>query len=370
MKLRVEKDSFLKALNHGQAVVEKRTTVPILSHVLLKADENNKLSLTTTDMEISIIESISAEVQRAGSVAAPTRKLHDVVKRLKDGSQIELDFDSVKGVLSLETGQSSFTFSCMPAEDFPAINVDNLPHRFSIPAKDLYSLFVKTRFAMSTEETRYYLNGVYLHPHGGNELRAVATDGHRLAKVTVSLPPAAVNIPGVIIPRKTINEAIHLLADTVLDVDVALSDSQISFTIGDAFLTSRLVDAQYPDYEPVIPKTNEKSLTMHVRPFSDAVGRVAIMASEKERGIRLKLSENQLQLHSHNAESGSAQEELPVDYNNSSFEIGFNATYLLEISQQISSDEVEMLLSDTGSPAIVRDLNDTQSLYVLMPMRV
>ena len=369
MKLTVEREPFLKALNHGQSVVEKRTTVPILSHVLLKA-ESGKLVLTTTDMEISIIESIGAEVHRDGAAAVPARMLHDVVRRLKEGAQVELDFDSVKGVMTLTSGRSNFTFSCQPAEDFPAINVENLPNRFSLPAKDLFSLFERTRFAMSTEESRYFLNGIYLHASNGNELRAVATDGHRLAKVTVSLPPAAVNIPGVIVPRKTVNEAIKLMADTVLDIDVTMSDSQISFTIGDAFLTSRLIDAQYPDYEPVIPKANDKALTMHVKPFTDAVDRVAIMASEKERGIKLKVAENQLELSSASSESGSAVEELQVDYANDNMEIGFNARYLLEIAQQINSDEAEMLLSDTGSPAIVRDLNDTQSLYVLMPMRV
>ena len=369
MKVTIERDLFLKALSHGQSVVERRTTVPILSHVLLKAD-NDKLTLTTTDMELSIVESIPAEIHRKGSVAVPARMLHDVVRRLKEGAQIQLDFDSVTGVLSLQSGRSNFTFSCLPAEDFPAINIDKLPHRFSLPAKDLFSLLERARFAMSTEESRYFLNGIYLHTAKENELRAVATDGHRLAKVTISLPPAAVSIPGVIIPRKTVNEVIKLLADTVLDVDITLSDSQISFTIGDAFLTSRLIDAQYPDYEPVIPKTNDKSLTMHIRPFTEAVDRVALMASEKERGIRLKLTKDQPELSSASSESGSAIEEIQVDYGNDNLEIGFNARYLLEIAQQVNSDEAEMLLSDTASPAIIRDLNDNQSLYVLMPMRV
>lgn len=369
MKLIIERDPFFKALRNSDNLIEKRTTVPILSHVLLKAADN-KLSLTTTDMEIGIIESTPAEIHREGSAAVPVRRLYSVVKSLKEGVRIELDYDSVKGIMTLKAARANFEFSCLPAEEFPAINIEKLPYRFPLPAKDIFSLFERTRFAMSTEESRYSLNGVHFHAASGNELRAVATDGHRLAKVTVSLPSSAANLPGVIIPRKTVYEVISLLADTVLDVDIALSDSQISFNIGDVYLTSRLIDAQYPEYEAVIPKTNEKALTMHVRPFREAVARVAIMASEKEKGIKLKLTENQLELSSASSESGSAIEEMSVEYANDDMEIGFNANYLIEIAHQINSEEAEILLSDTGSPAIIRDLNDTQSLYVLMPMRV
>lgn len=369
MHVFIARDLFLKALTHGQNIVERRTTIPILSHVLLKA-EGEKLILTTTDMEISIVESMEAKIQREGSAAVPVRMLHDVVRRLKEGAEIDLNFDAVKGILTLTSGKSQFTFPCLSPEEFPVINIQKLPHGFSLPAKDMLKLLEGTRFAICQDETRYSLSGVYLHEIQGKEMRAVATDGHRLAKVTLALPETAKGIPGVIIPRKTVQEIIRLLGDTLLDVDVTLSDSQISFNIGDAFLTSRLVDAQYPDYEPVIPKANDKCLALHVKPFSEALDRVSLMAPEKERGIKMKLSQNRLQLFSTSVESGTASEELEVDYAQDPLEIGFNARYLLEIVQQIQSKEAEILLSDVASPAIIRDLKDVHTLYVLMPMRV
>lgn len=369
MKLTIEKDVFLKALNHGQNVVERRTTVPILSNVLLKA-EGEHLTLTSTDLEISIVESVPAFVERPGQCTAPARTLHEIVRKLRDGAPIELEYNSVTGQLILLCGKSDFSFPALPVEEFPMIQRDRLPCNFSIPAKDLYALFDRSRFAMSSEEARYYLNGVYLHVVNGHELRAVATDGHRLAKVTMSVPKGAEALKGVIVSRKAVTEVLKLLQDSVLDVDVSLSDTQITFTIGDAYLTSRLVDGTFPDYEPVIPKANDKVLTMPVKLFTEAVDRIATVASDREKGIKLILSDNNLKMLSTAAGAGSGHEELTVNYVNDNVEIGFNARYLLEIAQQIRSNEAEVLLSDAGSPVLVRDLNDKTSLFVIMPLKV
>lgn len=368
-QVHVDRNVFLKALSHSQGVVEKRSTVPILSHVLLETTGEG-ITLTATDLEVAIVETVAAQVEKPGRLTVSAHMLFDVVRKLRDGAEISLSFDEAQNRLNVESGRSHFALPCLSPDEFPAINSGNQPYRFILPAKDLLELFDRVRFAMSTEETRYYLNGIYLHAFQSKELRAVATDGHRLAKMSLSLPQGAEAIPGVIISRKTINEVLKIVSEEVLDVEVYLSNTQVSFKFSDTYFTSRLIDGTFPDYEKVIPAHNDKVMTVDMEAFAETVDRVATISSEKNRGIRLSLKTNKLVLTATSNESGHAVEELEVDYNASGIDIGFNSRYLLDIAQQIGNESASFSFADSTSPTIIRSRNDQEALYVLMPMRV
>jgi len=377
MKLVIERAALLKSLGHVQSVVEKRNTIPILSNVLLDATDG-KLALTATDMDLTVAETVPADVQRPGAVTAPAHTLHDIVRKLPDGAQVEIDGsppgDGDGDRIRVSAGRSRFMLPSLPKEDFPTTGGDDLPNRFKMPAPLLRGLIDRTRFAISTEETRYYLNGIYLHAINGAAkpcLRAVATDGHRLARVEIDLPEGAGEMPGVIVPRKTVSELRRLLDETEEEVEVALSESKIIFTFDNAVLTSKLIDGTFPDYERVIPTGNDKIMQVDCREFANAVDRVSTISTEKTRAIKLAMTDGQLTLSATSPDAGSATEELPVTYSADAMEIGFNSRYLLDITGQIESGDAEFCMADAASPTIVRDLaEDSNALYVLMPMRV
>ncbi len=372
MKITIERAALLKSLNHVQSVVERRNTIPILSNVLLEA-KDDQLSLTATDLDIEIVETIGSSISQAGTITAPAHTLYDIVRKLPDGSQVEFSFDEAEGRLTVKAGRSRFALACLPKEDFPVMSAGELPNRFSIATEDLARLIDKTRFAISTEETRYYLNGIYLHAAETNDiamLRAVATDGHRLARVEFPLPDGAAGMPGVIVPRKAVAEIRKLIEDTEGLVEIALSDTKIRFQAENVVLTSKLIDGTFPDYERVIPEGNDKVLSIVAKDFAEAVDRVSTISTEKSRAVKLNLSTEQLTLSVINPDSGTATEELVVDYNDEPMEIGFNARYLLDVTTQLDSGTAQFVLADPGSPTLVRDSNEDSALYVLMPMRV
>ena len=368
MKITIERGQLLKALNHVQSVVERRNTIPILANVLLTA-EDGQLSLTATDLDIEIVEGVPADVARAGGTTAPAHTLYDIVRKLPDGSQVELDHDQESNRVTLVAGRSRFALSSLPREDFPAAAAGDMPYTFELSARDLLRLVDKTRFAISTEETRYYLNGIYLHTVDG-KLRAVATDGHRLARVDLALPQGADGMPGVIVPRKTVGELLKLLEDGETTVRVSVSETKIRFEVGAVTLTSKLIDGTFPDYGRVIPLENDKAMEVDGKLFAAAVDRVSTISTERSRAVKLDLDDGRVTLAVNNPESGSATEELGVDYQGDALEIGFNARYLLDITQQLDGPTARFELSDAGSPTVVRDSDDADALYVLMPMRV
>ena len=372
MKLTIERGLLLKVLTHIQSVVERRNTIPILSNVKFDAPDGN-LSLNATDMDLDIVETVPADVAAQGSTTAPAHTLFDIVRKLPDGAQVELDCTGGDNSLVLSAGRSRFTLTCLPTEDFPVLSGGDLPHQFSLSAGGLRNLIDRTRFAISTEETRYYLNGIYLHEadnEGTTVLRTVATDGHRLASIEVPLPEGASGMPGVIVPRKTVTELRKLIDETEDNVRVAMSDTKIRFSFDGAVLTSKLIDGTFPDYDRVIPADNDKVLEVDTNSFSDAVDRVSAISTEKSRAIKLMLSSGNLTLSASSAENDSAVEELPVAYTSEEMEIGFNSRYLLDIAQQIDGDTAKFTLADSGSPTLVQDSSDGSALYVLMPMRV
>lgn len=374
MKITIERAALLRSLGHVQSVVERRNTIPILSNVLLRAD-NGELALTATDMDLEIVEAVPAEISRPGSATAPAHTLYDIARKLPDGSQVELDF--VGDTLTLRSGRSQFKLGSLPVEDFPAMSGGDAGHRFSLSATDLKMLIDRTKFAISTEETRYYLNGIYLHASkaktGGAEvavLRAVATDGHRLARVEMALPDGAGGIPGVIVPRKTVLEVRKLLDEAADRIDVQLSDTKVRFTFDNITLTSKLIDGTFPDYERVIPVGNDKVLELNAKQFAAAVDRVATISTEKSRAVKLAVDRGILTLSASSPEAGSATEEIEVSYDSIPLEIGFNSRYLLDITQQIEGEGARFTMADAGSPTVVQDAADSSALYVLMPMRV
>lgn len=372
MKVTIERAQLLRSLGHAQSVVERRNTIPILSNVKLQA-ENSELRLTATDMDLEIVESVVADVSSAGATTVPAHTLYDIVRKLPDGAQLELESASAGERLLLRCGRSRFTLACLPIEDFPALTSGELPFRFRLPAAHLRSLIDRTRFAISTEETRYYLNGIYLHvarSDATDVLRAVATDGHRLARVELPVPEGADGMPGVIIPRKTVAEVRKVIDETDGDLEIALSETQIRLTTNGAILTSKLIDGTFPDYERVIPEHNDKQLEVDCRQFKEAVDRVSAISSDRSRAVKLRLGNGTLELSANSPEHGSASEELEVRYSGESMEIGFNSRYLLDIAEQIGGDSARLSMADAAAPTILHELDDRSAIYVLMPMRV
>ena len=374
MKLTIERADLLRSLGHIQSVVERRNTIPILANVMLRA-EGERLELTATDMDLEIVESVAALVHRPGATTAPAHTLYDIVRKLPDGSQVDIDCTGDPATLSLRAGRSSFRLGCLPVEDFPSMAEGDLPHSFAFATKDLMALLDRTRFAVSTEETRYYLNGIYLHAAasadiGQPAIRAVATDGHRLARVEMPLPDGADGMPGIIVPRKTVGELRKLLEDAADPVLVSLSDSKIRFAFGAVVVTSKLIDGVFPEYERVIPSANDKIMEVDGKSFAEAVDRVSTIATDKSRAVKLSLQGATLTLSATGAENGSATEALEVAYRSDPLEIGFNARYLLDITQQIEGDVAQFAMADAASPTVIRDRADSSALFVLMPMRV
>jgi len=372
MRITIEKSALMTSLGHVQSVVERRNTIPILSNVQIEA-EDGAVRLTATDLDIAIVERVDADIQAAGATTAPALTLFDIVRKLPDGAQIELALDQDRGRLKLHAGRSDFALSCLPREDFPVMADDEMPHRFQVSGPELRRMIDKSRFAISTEETRYYLNGIYLHAISGEAgplLRAVATDGHRLARVEMPCPNGAEAMPGVIVPRKAVLELRKLIDGTSGEVEIGVSETRIRFAFDHVVLTSKLIDGTFPDYERVIPSDNDKDLDVDPKVLSQAVDRVSTISPEKSRAVKLSLDKDRIILSANSPEQGSATEELSADYAAEAMEIGFNARYLLDITDRIDGDKIRFRVSDPTSPTIVRDGADDGALYVLMPMRV
>jgi DNA polymerase-3 subunit beta len=370
MKATIERASLLKSLGHVQSVVERRNTIPILSNVLIEAREGGGLKLMATDLDLQIVETADAQVETPGTITVSAHTLFDIARKLREGSQVE--FHAADGRMQINAGRARFSLATLPRDDFPVIAEGELPTSFELSAQDLVAIIDKTRFAISTEETRYYLNGIYFHvsDEGQPVLKAAATDGHRLARVTVPRPDGAEGMPGIIVPRKCIGELRKLLDEVDGSVQIALSAGKIRFGLGSAILTSKLIDGTFPDYSRVIPTGNDKLLRIDPRSFEEGVDRVATIATEKTRAVKMSLDKDRITLSVTSPENGTAAEEVPGAFQGEGFDIGFNARYLLDILGQIDSDMVELHLADAAAPTLIRETDASPALYVLMPMRV
>ena len=372
MKVTIERSVLLKALGHVHRIVEKRNTIPILANVLIEAADG-KVALKSTDLDLEATEKAPADVAQAGATTVPAHVIYDIVRKLPEGAQASLEMAGDTGQLLLRSGRSRFYLQALPASDFPDLTSGEFTHRFTVSAVELKRLIENTQFAISTEETRYYLNGIFLHTvevDGKAMLRAVATDGHRLARVESPAPEGAVGMPGVIAPRKAVNEVLKLLEDLSQDVQIEISPAKARFQFGDVVLTTKLIDGTFPDYQRVIPAGNDKRLTVDKEPFEKAVDRVSTLSSERGRAIKLSIAESRMTLSVNNPDSGSASEEIEVDYDSAPIDIGFNARYLLDIIGQLAGDTALIKMADPGSPTLIQDRDGANALYVLMPLRV
>jgi len=367
MKATIERAVLLKSLGHVQSVVERRNTIPILSNVLIEAREDGSIRLMATDLDLQVDESVPATVSQAGATTVSAHTLFDIVRKLPEGSQVEIT--AAEGKMQIVAGRSRFNLSTLPRDDFPVIAEGELPTRFELPAATLRQIIEKTRFAISTEETRYYLMGIFLHVVD-DQMRAAATDGHRLARVTVPRPDGADGMPDVIIPRKCVQELYRLVEELEGTVEISLSPTKVRFGLGSAVLTSKLIDGTFPDYNRVIPTANDKLLKLDPKSFSAGVDRVSTIASEKTRAVKMSVDRDKVTLAVTSPENGLATEELAADYGSDGIEIGFNARYLLDILGEIDGDTVEVHLADAAAPTLLRENDKSNALYVLMPMRV
>ena len=372
MEVSIERAALLKAMSRAQGVVERRTTIPILSNVLIEADEA-KLTFRATDLDIEILEAIPAMVTKAGATTIPAHTLHEIARKLPDGATITLsEAAEGEGRLEVSAGRSRFTLPTLPREDFPVMASAEYDVNYAVAAPVLRRLFEKANFAISTEETRYYLNGVYLHAAeaDGQKLRAVATDGHRLARIDADLPPGAAGCPGVIVPRKTVGELRKLLEDDDAMINVSVSETKIRFAAEGLTLTSKVIDGTFPDYTRVIPAGNTKRLEVDADEFARTVDRVSTVSAERSRAVKLSLEQDKLTLSVNAPDSGSATDEVTVAYDDDAMEIGFNAKYLLEIAGQVDRENAVLMFNGPGDPTLVREGDDDSAIYVVMPMRV
>lgn len=375
MKATIERATLLRCLSHVQSVVERRNTIPILSNVLIESSADGTVKVMATDLDLQVVESFSAvSVESAGAITVSAHLLFDIARKLPDGSQVSLE--AADNRMAVKAGRSRFSLPTLPRDDFPVIVEGDLPTSFEIPARTLAEMIDRTRFAISTEETRYYLNGIFLHVSDESQpvLKAAATDGHRLARYTLARPDGAEGMPDVIVPRKAVAELRKLLEEALdTNVEIDLSASKIRFTLGGengVVLTSKLIDGTFPDYSRVIPTGNDKLLKLDPKSFYEGVDRVATIATEKTRAVKMGLDRDKVTLSVTSPDNGTAAEELPADYAAEGFEIGFNANYLKDILSQIDGDTVELHLADPGAPTLIRQNDNSPALYVLMPMRV
>lgn len=372
MKFAIERADLVKAVSQAQSVVERRNTIPILANVLIEATAEG-ISFRATDLDTEIVYRAHAQVEQPGATTVSASMLNDIARKLPDGALVQLALDGGSQRLAVQAGRSNFSLATLPREDFPVMSASEYAANFSAPSAVLRRLFDKSKFAISNEETRYYLNGVYMHVAQGEEgpsLRCVATDGHRLARIDAALPGGAADMPGVIVPRKTVAELRKLLDDDETEIAVSVSETKVRFATPMITLTSKVIDGTFPDYTRVIPHGNARKLEVDAGDFAKAVDRVATVSSERSRAVKLALDEDRLVLSVNAPDSGAADEELPVAYGDEPLEIGFNAKYLHEIASQIERENAVFLFNGSGDAALIREGGDTSAVYVVMPMRV
>ena len=389
MQLTIERSALLKALGHVQSVVERRNTIPILSNVLLSAGRD-RLAFAATDLDMEMVDEAEAQVQVEGQITAPAHTLYEIVRKLPEGAEVSLLYSGDDPRLVVSAGRSRFNLPVLPAGDFPVMSTDSAGASYVLPKEDLARLIDKTRFAVSTEETRYYLNGLYLHTvaeAGIPLLRAVATDGHRLALAQSSLDTEVPARQEVILPRKTVLELQRLLkADTQQDakaasgadgetnqaaaIEMKFAHNQAKFTFSGMEFVTKLVEGKFPDYNRVIPKNHKNSVTLGRQPLLSSLQRAAILTSEKFKGVRVNLEPGSLRIGASNAEQEEAKEEIEVDYEGDAIDIGFNVNYLIDALGNMDAEMVRIDLQDGNASALITLPDRPGFKYVVMPMRI
>lgn len=366
MQIILQREAILKPLSYVAGVVEKRQTLPILSFVLLR-QEGDTVTLTGTDLEVEIIAKVKAERREDNELMLPARKLLDICRALPDGATVDIRKDGDKAVI--KSGKSRFTLMSLSAADFPNLQVQQWDYSLNLPQKVLKNLILQTHFCMAQQDVRYFLNGL-LFELSGSVLRVVATDGHRMAVSETSLEKPQPSGKQVIVPRKGVHEIARLLEDSDEDTEVLISNNHLRIRTSDFVLTTKLIDGKYPDYAKVVPPAQSRTLRVDRETLREALGRAAILSNEKYRGVRLTLVSKGLKISSHNPEQEEAQEDVTVDYDGDTLEIGFNVSYMIEAVSSLQGQHVTIGLTDANSSCTITAPDTNTPLYVIMPMRL
>ena len=366
MKFETLRDTLLSPVQAVAGVVEKRQTMPILANLLLTAGDSS-LIVTATDMEVELVATANVEVKEKGEVTVPARKFLDICRALPEGAKVSVALD--KGKLSLRSGHSRFSLATLPAADFPVVEDIQVQRRFKVQQVKLRDLLTHTAFSMAQQDVRYYLNGLLLEIDE-QQLRAVATDGHRLALCDLKASFSGNGVLQVIVPRKSVVELQRLLNDRDEDVSVEVGTNHVRIMLAEIRLTSKLIDGRFPEYERVVPKGGDKILLANRAELYEALHRAAILSNEKYRGVRLQLAGKNLKILAHNPEQEEAEDEIEVQYQGAELEIGFNVTYLLEALSALDHEQVQITLTDANNSCLISAPQNEFCRYVVMPMRL
>ncbi len=366
MKFTIQREALLKPLQQVTGVVERRQTLPILGNVLVNAGKK-QVKLTATDLEVELQAQVTTVVTEPGDITLPARKLLDICRTLPEEAELDISVKNDRAVV--KSGKSRFTLSTMPASEFPIIDKLKITHKIALLQRALLRLIESTSFAMAQQDVRYYLNGLMLEPTAG-ALRAVATDGHRLAICQITADTGEVGEQQVIVPRKGVQELLRLLDDSDNEIQVEIGTNHIRITTEELRLTSKLIDGRFPDYQRVIPQNVDKQLLVDRELLRQALTRTSILSNEKYRGIRLDISKNNIKIQAHNPEQEEAIEEIDVRYDDDNLIVGFNVTYLLDVLNALDYPEIAIFLNDANSSALIQQPGVGDCRYVVMPMRL
>lgn len=366
MKFTITREALIKPLQTVSGIVERRQTLPILSNVLLRLNDQ-LLTLTSTDLEIEMLTHAEVSKASAGETTLPARKFLDICRALAEDAELDVSVSGER--VTIRSGKSRFVLSTLPANDFPSIEVNQKLTQLSLSQRALKNAIARTHFAMAQQDVRYYLNGLLLELEG-RVIRMVATDGHRLALCETPYPKEINKNQSLIIPRKAVLELYRLLSDDESDIEIRIGGNFIQLKTADISFTSKLIDGRFPDYQNVIPKDGNKKATCSREPLRQALSRVSILSNEKYRGVRMQFSNGAMHILAHNPEQEEAEEEFAIDYTGDNLEIGFNVTYLLDALSAGDSEQVTLHLSDANSSCLIQGTGEKTCRYIVMPMRL
>ena len=371
MEFTINRDIFLKSLGHAYGIIEKKSTLPILSNVLIET-KDSKIRITTTDLDIIFFEEIPIlKFNKEGSTTTSASVLYDILRKLEPNSNVDLSLESANK-LKLASGNSKFNLLCLPSDNFPLSDEDIKQQSFETSPQKLLKLLNKTKISISNDETRHYLNGIYLHKTSKENksfLTGVATDSHRLSSSSLEIE-SNTNFESIILPKKTIFQLISLLEQTTNNIKISNNKSKIMFTIENMVLISKVIDGRFPDYSKVIPKNNTKVLQIKLDEFKNSIERVITVSSDRKEGLKMTISKDFLQLSVSSPSSGDGVENVKANFNSDNMNISFNNRYLIDIAAQIENESIIINLSDAGSPVLIKDLSDPNSFHVVMPMKI
>ena len=371
MEFTIDRDTFLKSLGYANGIIEKKTTLPILSNVLIEA-KNSKIKITATDLDIIYFEEISPkEIKKEGSTTTSSNILYDILRKLEPDAKVELSLQNANK-LKLISGNSKFNLLCLPPDNFPLSEEDVGSKYFEVSNQKLLKLLNKTKISLSNDETRHHLNGIYLHKNSFENksyLCAVATDSHRLSSSSLEID-GNIEIESIILPKKTIFQLISLLEQSNSNVKITNNKSKIKFILNSGVLISKVIDGRFPDYNKVIPKDNNKTLELKLEDFKNSIDRVTTVSSDRKEGLKMSISKDIVQLSVNSPNSGDGVESIKGKFNSDELNISFNSRYLTDIASQIENESIIINLKDAGSPVLIKDFSDQNTFHVVMPMKI